>query len=174
MATLSGRLAAPFVWTLSTALVGVVALTYLGPKFILVAGLAPATLPRVNATLNGIAVVLLLAAWAAVLRRNIPLHRRLMLTAVAISVLFLVSYVVQHSSFPSVKYGGGLAWLYYPVLLSHILLSVVLVPMALITLVRGLGARYDQHRRIARWTLPLWLYVSITGVMVYLFCAPYY
>lgn len=174
MPTLGGRLGTTLVWTISIALIGVVALTYLGPKFIQVTSFAPSTLPKVNALLNGLATVVLVAAWAAVLRKNIALHRRLMLTAVTLSVLFLISYVVQHSSFPSVKYGGTLAWLYYPVLISHILLSVVLVPMALITLVRALGAQYDRHRRIARWTLPLWLYVSITGVMVYLFCAPYY
>lgn len=174
MTIFSGRLGTTLAWTASLALLGVVSLTYLGPQFIQVTGLAPATLPKVNATLNTCAVVMLLGAWAAIRRKRVDLHRRMMVAAVGISVLFLISYVVQHSSFPSVQYGGTLGWLYFPVLISHILLSVVLVPMVLITLVHALGKRFDQHRRMARWTLPLWLYVSITGVLVYLFCAPYY
>lgn len=168
------RRGAAIAWTLSFLLIGLIAFIYLGPKLIVVSGLSASTLPKVNATLNGMAAVVLIAAWRAILRKNIPLHRGLMLTAVGLSALFLVSYVVQHGSFPSVKYGGSMGWLYYPVLISHIVLAAVIVPMVLITLVRALSARFDKHRKIARWTLPLWLYVSITGVVVYLMCAPYY
>lgn len=162
------------VWVISALVVGMIIFLYLGPKMIVVAGLSPSTLPKLNACLNGAAALVLIAAWRAILRKNINLHKRLMLTAVAISAVFLASYVVQHGSFPSVKYGGTMGWLYFPVLISHILLAAAIVPMVLITLVRALSNRFDKHRRIARWTLPLWLYVSITGVVVYLMCAPYY
>ncbi len=162
------------VWGFSVLLLTVISFLYLGPKWITVAGLAPSTLPLLNAWLNGLSAILLLAAWRAILRKQIQLHKRLMLAAVLVSALFLVSYVVQHGSFPSVKYGGTMGWLYYPVLLSHILLAAAIVPLVLLTLVRALSARFDKHRKIARWTLPLWLYVSITGVVVYLMCAPYY
>jgi putative membrane protein len=85
-----------------------------------------------------------------------------------------VSYVLQHGSFPSAHYGGSFGWLYFPLLISHIILAAAIVPLVLITLIRALSARFDRHRKIARWTLPLWLYVSISGVLVYLMCAPYY
>ncbi len=161
-------------WVLSALLLAIIAFLYLGPKLIVVAGLSSSTLPKVNACLNAACALVLIAAWRAILRKNIRLHKRLMLTAVAISALFLASYVVQHGSFPSAKYGGHLGWLYYPVLISHIILAAAIVPMVLITLVRALSNRFDKHRKIARWTLPLWLYVSVTGVTVYLLCAPYY
>lgn len=174
MSSLINRRGTAIAWGLSLVLIGLIAFIYMGPKLIAIGGLAPDTLPKVNATLNALAAVALIAAWAAILRKHVRLHRALMLTAVSLSVLFLASYVVQHGSFPSVKYGGTMGWLYYPVLLSHIVLAAAIVPLVLITLVRALAARYDKHRKIARWTLPLWLYVSITGVVVYLMCAPYY
>lgn len=162
------------VWLFSFLLLGIIAFLYLGPKLIVVGGLSASTLPKVNAVLNAAAALVLITAWRAILRKQVQLHRRLMLTAVAISAVFLACYVVQHGSFPSVKYGGSAGWLYYPVLISHIILAAAIVPLVLITLVRALSNRFDKHRRIARWTLPLWLYVSVTGVVVYLMCAPYY
>lgn len=171
---LTDRQGKAIAWVLSILLIGFIAFLYLGPKLIVVASLAASTLPKVNACLNGLAALVLIAAWRAILKGNVHLHRRLMLTAVALSALFLVTYVVQHGSFPSVKYEGTLGWIYYPILVSHILLAAAIVPLVLITLIRALSARFDKHRRIARWTLPLWLYVSITGVLVYLMCAPYY
>ncbi|MDQ3100975.1 MAG: DUF420 domain-containing protein, partial [Bacteroidota bacterium] len=83
-------------------------------------------------------------------------------------------YVAQHSSFPSASFGGGAKGIYYFILLTHIVLAAAIVPLVLITLTRALAMRYDRHRRIARWTMPIWLYVSITGVIVYLMIAPYY
>lgn len=171
---ISTRNANLIVWGGSAFLIGVVAFLYMGPNILHLGDLAPSTLPKVNALLNASCALVLLAAWGAILRKNIDRHRRLMYTAVALSALFLVSYILQHATFPSVKYGGDLGWLYYPILISHIVLAAAIVPLVLITLVRALSARYDKHRRIARWTLPLWLYVSITGVVVYLMCAPYY
>jgi putative membrane protein len=159
---------------LSVLVIGAVVFLYLGPKLINLSGLSPSTLPKVNALLNGACALVLISAWRAILRRNIHLHRRLMLTAVVLSILFLVSYVLQHGSFPSAHYGGSFGWIYYPLLVSHIILAAVIVPLVLITLIRALSARFDKHRKVARWTLPLWLYVSVTGVLVYLMCAPYY
>lgn len=173
-ATFSQRRANLIVWGLSIVLIGAVAFLYLGPNLLSLGDLSPGALPRLNAFLNGSCALVLLVAWRAIMRKRVERHRRLMYLAVALSALFLVSYILQHGTFPSVKYGGALGWLYYPILLSHIVLAAVIVPLVLITLSRALSARYDRHRRIAKVTLPLWLYVSITGVVVYLMCAPYY
>lgn len=174
MSTLMKRRGTAIAWILSLVLIGIIAFIYMGPKLIVITGLASDTLPKVNALFNGLAAVALICGGVAIKKRNVHVHRAFMLTAVIFSILFLVSYVIQHGSFPSVKYGGSLGWLYYPVLLTHIVLAAAIVPLVLITLVRALSARFDKHRKIARWTLPLWLYVSITGVVVYLMCAPYY
>lgn len=171
---LSERRTRAIVVALSALLIGAVCFLYLGPKLINIKGLPPSILPKVNATLNGACALVLIAAWRAILRKDVQLHRRLMLTAVVLSILFLVSYVLQHGSFPSAHYGGSFGWLYFPLLISHIILAAAIVPLVLITLIRALSARFDRHRKIARWTLPLWLYVSISGVLVYLMCAPYY
>lgn len=161
-------------WTLSALLLSVIAFLYLGPKFINVGDLAQGTLPKLNAFLNGSCALVLFAAWRAIRRQDVVIHRRLMSIAVGLSAVFLVSYVMQHGSFPSVKYAGGFGWLYYPILISHIVLAAAIVPLVLITLFRALSGNFAKHRKIARWTLPIWLYVSVTGVAVYLFCAPYY
>lgn len=158
---------------LSTLLLAVVAFLYLGPKLFQL-DLHRGTLPRINAFINGGTAVVLISAWIAILKPNIQLHRRLMWIAVGMSGLFLVLYVAQHSSFPSAAYGGGVKEIYYFVLLTHIVLAAAIVPLVLITMTRALAARYDRHRRIARWTMPIWLYVSISGVIVYLMIAPYY
>ncbi|MFT3884772.1 MAG: DUF420 domain-containing protein [Flavobacteriales bacterium] len=173
-AAFSQRTANLVVWGLSLLLIGVVAFLHYGPKLFFLGDLSPGALPRLNALLNGSCAVVLILAWRAIVRGQVARHRTLMYVAVALSTLFLVSYVLQHATFPSAKYGGAFGWLYYPVLLSHIVLAAAIVPLVLITLSRALSARYDKHRRIAKWTLPLWLYVSITGVVVYLLCAPYY
>lgn len=160
--------------TLSVFLLAVIAFLYLGPKFIRVDGLLPGTLPKLNAFLNGTCALVLIAAWRAIRRQDVMVHRRLMGIAVGLSTVFLMSYVMQHGSFPSVKYTGSFGWAYYPILISHIVLAAAIVPLVLITLFRALSRNFTKHRAIARWTLPIWLYVSVTGVAVYLFCAPYY
>lgn len=162
------------VWGGSAFLIGVVAFLYLGPNLFKLGSLAPSTLPKLNAMLNASCALVLVSAWMAIVRGKVDRHRRLMFGAVVLSALFLVSYIMQHATFPSVKYGGDLGWFYYPMLLSHIVLAAAIVPLVLISLVRALSARFDKHKRIARWTMPLWLYVSVTGVLVYLMCAPYY
>ncbi len=128
-----------------------------------------ADLPAVNATLNAIAAVLLVIGWVLVRRKQFELHRRVMLAAFTTSALFLVSYVIYHANSGSRPFSGQgpIRVVYFSILITHIVLAAAILPMALVTLSRGLGRRYDAHRRIARWTLPVWLYVSVTGVAVY-------
>jgi len=127
-------------------------------------------LPSVNAVLNATAAVLLVWGYTLIRRRRIAQHRKVMQTAFAVSCLFLVCYLVYHYQVGSVRFPktGALKTLYLAILGTHTLLAAAVPVLAIITLRRGLSARYDKHRRIARWTLPIWLYVSVTGVVVYL------
>jgi uncharacterized membrane protein YozB (DUF420 family) len=124
----------------------------------------------VNAVLNATAAVLLVWGYTLIRRRRIAQHRRVMQTAFAVSCLFLVCYLVYHYQVGSVRFPktGAIKTLYLAILGTHTLLAAAVPVLAIITLRRGLSARYDKHRRIARWTLPIWLYVSVTGVVVYL------
>jgi uncharacterized membrane protein YozB (DUF420 family) len=126
-------------------------------------------LPAVNATLNAISGVLLVVGYALIRARRIQLHRRCMLTAFATSSLFLVCYIVYHVQVGSVRFPrhGFVRPLYFAILISHVTLAATVLPLAIITLSRGLKGRFPQHVRIARWTFPIWLYVSVTGVLVY-------
>lgn len=126
-------------------------------------------LPAVNASLNALSGVLLLCGYTLIRLRRIELHRRFMIAAFAASSLFLICYVVYHAQVGSVRFTrqGFVRPLYFTILVTHVALAFTVVPLAIVTLSRGLKARYPQHRRIARWTLPIWLYVSVTGVLVY-------
>ncbi|MCC7417634.1 MAG: DUF420 domain-containing protein [Acidobacteria bacterium] len=126
-------------------------------------------LPAVNAALNAISGVLLVAGYALIRQKRIAQHRKVMLAAFAASALFLASYVVYHAQVGSVRFTreGVVRPVYFTLLLTHVVLAAAVPPLALVTLFRGLSGRYDRHRRIARWTLPSWLYVSVTGVLVY-------
>jgi putative membrane protein len=120
--------------------------------------------------LNGTAAVLLVAGWWNIRRGRIDVHRRLMLGAFTASVLFLVSYVAYHAQAGSRPFGGS-GWIrivYFAILLTHIVLAAAILPMAIVTLARGLRREDDRHRRLARWTFPIWVYVSVTGVVIYL------
>jgi uncharacterized membrane protein YozB (DUF420 family) len=138
-----------------------------GPQAPVVADLS--ALPAVNAFLNGTSAVLLATGFGFIRRGNVAAHRACMLSAFGVSALFLLSYLVYHAQVGSVPFSGrGLVRpVYFALLLSHIVLAAAVVPLALVTIWRGLAARFDRHRRIARWTLPIWLYVSVTGVLVY-------
>lgn len=127
-------------------------------------------LPALNATLNGVAAGLLLIGWVCIRRRWIAAHRAAMLAACTASALFLISYVVYHAHAGSKPYEGAgpLRAVYFAVLITHIILAAAIVPLVAVTLVRALRGRFDRHARVARWTLPLWLYVSATGVVIYL------
>jgi uncharacterized membrane protein YozB (DUF420 family) len=126
-------------------------------------------LPTLNATLNGTAAVLLILAYILIRRKRVAAHRRVMVTAFCVSVAFLISYIVYHAHIGSKHYEGTglLRPLYYSILLTHTSLAVTVPVLAIITLRRGLRKEYVRHRAIARWTLPIWLYVSVTGVVVY-------
>jgi uncharacterized membrane protein YozB (DUF420 family) len=128
-------------------------------------------LPTVNATLNAISAVLLVWAYVLIRKRRIDQHRRVMLTAFTTSCLFLVCYLIYHwqigGSKPFGHEGSAIRPVYFTILISHTILAALVPVLAIITLRRGLAAKYDRHRRIARWTLPIWLYVSVTGVVVY-------
>lgn len=127
-------------------------------------------LPALNAALNSISTVFLSVGWVFILRRDIRRHRACMLAAFATSALFLTSYLVYHANVGSVAFQGqgGVRVVYFTILITHIILAALILPLALMTLSRALSQRFDRHRAIARWTLPIWLYVSVTGVVIYL------
>lgn len=127
-------------------------------------------LPAVNASLNALCTVLLLVGFKLIRKRRINAHKRVMLSAFVVSILFLTCYLIYHAQVGSVKYpnAGPIRTVYYAILLTHVLLAFTVPVLAIITLTRALTAKFDKHRRIARWTFPIWLYVSVTGVIVYL------
>ena len=130
----------------------------------------PGTLATVNAVLNGSTACFLLTGYAFIRKRNIKAHRICMVTAFLLSSLFLVTYLLHHAQVGSVpfQHEGWIRRVYFAVLVPHVTLAVVIVPLALFTIYRGWTERIEEHRKIARWTLPLWLYVSVSGVAVYL------
>lgn len=133
-------------------------------------------LPPIYATINGITAVLLVLAVLAIRRGNKRLHELLVKICIGCSITFLGMYVAYHMTSVSTPFGGE-GWVrpvYFFILLTHILLSIVVIPFVLITFVRGLTGKYAQHKKIARYTFPLWLYVAVTGVIVYLMISPYY
>ncbi len=127
-------------------------------------------LPALNATLNAIAAVLLLTGYAFIRRGQVRRHRAAMISACIVSVLFLTSYVIYHANIGSRPFTGQgpIRLVYFTILLTHVVLAAAVPPLAIITLSRGLRARFDRHVAIARWTFPIWMYVSVTGVIVYL------
>lgn len=127
------------------------------------------SLPAVNATLNAISTVLLVAGYAFIRSRNIGMHRRCMIAACVTSALFLACYLTYHYQVGSVRFTrqGFVRPLYFTILITHVTLAALVLPLAIVTLSRALRERFARHRAIARWTLPIWLYVSVTGVLVY-------
>lgn len=164
----------PLIIAVSLVIPTVVAILYFGPKINF--GIDLSFLPAVNATLNGITAMMLIFGFMAIRQKIIALHKRFMSLSMILSVLFLVSYILYHSASEPTTYGGGgfLKYLYYTLLISHIFLAVAIVPLVLITYVRALSQRFDKHRIIAKITLPLWLYVSVTGFVIYMMISPYY
>lgn len=133
-------------------------------------------LPLFNACINGTVFILLAMALMAIKKGKKVLHQRLIYTAITLSALFLVSYVYHHATHDSVRYlgQGFMRYFYYFILFSHILLAIIIVPLVLVTLSRALQQKYVLHKKIARIAMPIWLYVSITGVIVYLMISPFY
>lgn len=129
-----------------------------------------ADLPALNATLNGLSAALLSLGYRNIRRNNVGAHRACMVAAFAVSTLFLISYLTYHAQVGSKPFPGQ-GWIrpvYYAVLVTHVTLAAAILPMAMVTIYRAWRGRFEAHRRLARWTLPVWLYVSITGVVIYL------
>lgn len=135
-----------------------------------------AFLPPIYATINGLTAILLVIAVFQIKKGNRKVHERIMKLCIVLSALFLVMYVTYHMTSDSTSYGGVgvLRYVYFFILISHILLSIGVIPFVLITFVRALNGNFEEHKKIARITFPIWLYVAITGVIVYLMISPYY
>ena len=133
-------------------------------------------LPPIYATINAFTSVILVLAVIQIKKGNRKAHEKLMKTAIGLSVLFLLMYVVYHITSTSTAYGGegAIRTIYFIILISHILLSIAVIPLVLISYVRALSNRFDKHKKIAKITFPIWLYVTITGVIVYIMISPYY
>ncbi len=133
-------------------------------------------LPPIYASINGITAILLIAAVLAIKNGNRKRHEKLMTAAIACSIVFLVMYVAYHMTAESTKFGGEglIKGVYFFILISHILLSIIIIPLVLFTYVRALSEQFDRHKKLAKITFPIWLYVAITGVVVYLMISPYY
>lgn len=133
-------------------------------------------LPPIYATINGVTALLLIVAVVAIKRRNRKLHEVLMKTCIALSGAFLVMYVLYHMTSDSTPFGGEglIRVVYFSILISHIILSIAVVPMVLFTFSRALSGNFERHRALAKFTFPIWLYVAVTGVIVYIMISPYY
>lgn len=133
-------------------------------------------LPPIYATINAITAILLVVAVLAIKNGKITLHKQLMTSAIVCSVLFLVMYIAYHMTTDETKFGGEgfIRYIYFFILATHIILSIVVVPMVLVTYVRALSNQFENHKKIAKITFPIWLYVAVTGVVVYLMISPYY
>ncbi|MCL4116298.1 UNVERIFIED_CONTAM: hypothetical protein GTU68_026043 [Idotea baltica] len=133
-------------------------------------------LPPIYASINGVTAIVLVIAFLAIKNKNIKLHERLMKFAIMLSVTFLLMYIAYHMTSDSTKFGGegSIKYVYYFILLTHIVLSIIIIPFVLITYVRAITKNFERHKKIARITFPLWLYVAVSGVVVYLMISPYY
>ena len=155
--------------TLSLVVIAGVGFVLLGSPTGTGANTRASILPAVNALLNGTSAVLLTVGYVCIRRKRVIAHKTCMVTAFVVSSLFLVTYLIHHYRVSSVPFAGE-GWLrgvYFSVLIPHVVLAMLVVPLALTTIHHGLTSRFDKHVRIARWTLPIWLYVSVSGVLVY-------
>ena len=133
-------------------------------------------LPPIYASINGLTAIFLIIALWAIKNKKIVLHEGLMKISIGLSLVFLVMYVAYHMTSESTKYGGEgfMRYIYFFILITHIILSIGVIPMVLITYVRAISKQFANHKKIARYTFPIWLYIAITGVIVYLMISPYY
>ena len=134
------------------------------------------SLPFFHAVLNGSTAILLVTGYVLIRQKKIKLHRAVMLTAFSLSAIFLISYVITHISTPDAHFGGegAIRYVYFFILISHIILSIPVLPLAMFAIYRGWNGEIAKHKKVVRFTFPVWLYVAITGVLVYIFMAPYY
>ncbi|MGM8212283.1 DUF420 domain-containing protein [Virgibacillus sp. W0430] len=166
----------PIIITLTVVINLIIVILFLIPKQDRDIPFDITILPRLNAIFNSFTFIFLLAALFFILRKNITMHRNFIFAAFTSTALFLVTYLTYHTLAPSTSYGGDgiLKLIYYFVLITHISLAPIVVALALFTLVWGLTRKIEKHKKIARWTMPIWLYVSLTGVLVYILISPYY
>ncbi|RJE91258.1 DUF420 domain-containing protein [Paenibacillus sp. 1011MAR3C5] len=166
----------PIVAVLTVVIVALVAILFFLPAYHGEVGFDVKILPLLNAIFNSFTFLALVVALIAILKKNVRMHRTFIGLAFGTTTLFLVSYVTYHYLTESTSYGGEgiLKTIYLFILLTHIVLAIVVVPLALLSLARGISGQVEKHRKIARWTMPIWLYVSLTGVIVYLMISPYY
>lgn len=168
----------PFIWGLSVvAVILILSINYI-PRSTTntIFGMDLAILPLINAILNGFAFLFLIGALITIKKGNVKAHRNFIFAAFGSTILFLVTYLTYHALAGSTSHGGEgfLKYTYYFILITHIFLSTILLPLSLFTLAKGLNMQTEKHKKIARWTMPIWLYVSMTGVLVYLLISPYY
>ncbi len=131
-------------------------------------------LPAIYAGINGLTAFLLILALVFVKQRKLKLHEQTIRICMGLSVVFLLLYVLYHMTSDSTPYGGAIGWLYYPLLISHIILSVAVIPMVLYAFLYAIEKKFEQHKRLTRFTWPIWFYVAVTGVIVYIMISPYY
>lgn len=172
----------PFIWIISVVIIAIVlSLNYL-PRILpeiadgKILGVKITLLPLINAILNGFAFIFLVLSLIMIKQRNINAHRNYIFAAFIATFFFLITYVTYHAVAASTSFGGEgfITIVYYFILITHIVLAAAVLPLSLITVTRGLNMQVEKHRKIARWTMPIWLYVSATGVIVYLMISPYY
>ena len=164
------------IWILSIGINLLIGLAYFVPTLSLSEDYDFSYIPLLNASLNGMTFLALLLALIAIKNKRIILHRNLIFVALAFTGIFLGSYLLYHFTTPSTTFGGVgiIRIIYLTVLLSHIILAAAIVPLALISIARGLNMDIDKHKKITKWAMPIWLYVSFTGVIIYVMISPYY
>lgn len=170
------NIAIPTIITISIVVPVLVLILMFLPERYNMFGAQSGTFPFFHAVLNGTTAVVLVTGYFFLKIQEYKWHRNFMISAFVLSAIFLVSYVISKISNDPVPYGGEgvLRYVYFFILITHILLSAIIVPLVLFTMYRGLTKQYDKHTKIARWTFPIWLYVAVTGVLVYVFMWPYY
>lgn len=168
----------PLIWGLSVVAVIIILGTNYIPRSTTdtIFGMKLTVLPLINAILNSFAFLMLIGALVSIMKGNVKAHRNFILAAFSATFIFLITYLTYHALAGSTSYGedGLLKYVYYFVLISHIFLSTILLPLSLFTLTKGLNMQVEKHKKIARWTMPIWLYVSLTGVLVYVLISPFY
>lgn len=164
------------IWILTLAINGLIAVAFFLPDIESLKKYDFSFLPSLNAILNSLTFTSLIFALVFIKKRNIKRHKQFIFLAFTWTSLFLISYLLYHFSIPSTKFGGQgiIRAVYFFILLTHIFLAAIIVPLALVSIGKGLNMEVEKHRKIARWTMPIWLYVSLTGVIVYLMISPYY
>lgn len=163
------------IYIVAAVLAAAVGIIYVTPKFVVEPGVLD-FLPALNASINALVSLFLILGVIFIKQKKKTAHRFMMTSSIVLSAIFLVSYVLYHTTHESTSFGGegAIRSIYLFILLTHIVLAIVIVPLVLISFTRALSSQFDKHRKIARITFPLWLYVSITGVVVYLMISPYY